>query len=206
MSNTIERLAAGAPDVGTFAVRYFEHLKAVLDRIDPDAVVRVAEEFLAARTEGRTVFMVGNGGSATTASSMANDLGFDVVRKTGTDRPFRVLALTDNNAVMTAIANDVDYESVFVNQLRIHYRPGDRLVVISASGNSANVVRAAEFVKGQGGRVIGLLGFGGGALKSMCDVAVLVTTEVGEYGPVEDAHLIINHVLAHWFQVALRAE
>ena len=77
-------------------------------------------------------------------------------------------------------------------------------MVISASGNSENVVRAAQWVKTQGGRVIGMLGFTGGELGSICDVFIHVKAESGEYGPVEDAHLIINHILAHWFQNKLK--
>jgi D-sedoheptulose 7-phosphate isomerase len=119
--------------------------------------------------------------------------------------PFRVQALTDNNAVLTAISNDAGYEDVFVNQLRVHYRSGDRLVVISASGNSPNVVRAAKWVKAAGGTVLSMVGFDGGALVNLSDIVVHVPSQPGEYGPVEDAHLAVNHVLAHWFQVRLRA-
>jgi D-sedoheptulose 7-phosphate isomerase len=204
MTNAVEQRALAAADVTAFAADYFDHLKSVLDGIDRHAVARFADELERARQDGCTIFLAGNGGSATTASSMANDLGFDVVRKAGIERPFRMLALTDSIPAITAIANDVGYEHVFVNQLRLHYRSGDRLVVISASGNSPNVVAAAKYVKERGGTVIGLLGFSGGALLGMCDVAVHVPSQAGEYGPVEDTHLIINHVLAHWFQVRLR--
>jgi D-sedoheptulose 7-phosphate isomerase len=205
MTHALEKHALAATDIGVFAAKYFDHLKFVLDRVDCEAIARVAGELERAREDGATIFLAGNGGSATTASSMANDLGFDVLRKAGTDRPFRVLALTDSTAAVTAIANDVGYEHVFVNQLRLHYRVGDRLVVISASGNSPSAVAAAEYVKALGGTVIGLLGFDGGVLLRLCDIAVHVPSQAGEYGPVEDAHLIINHVLAHWFQVRLRA-
>ena len=105
---------------------------------------------------------------------------------------------------MTAIANDVGYENLFLGQLEIHYRPGDKLIAISASGNSPNVVRAVEWVKQRGGRTIGLVGFDGGKLREMCDVVVHVKAASGEYGPVEDAHLILNHILAHWFQNKLK--
>lgn len=90
--------------------------------------------------------MAGNGSSATTATTMVNDIGFDIVRKTGTDRPFRLFALTDNNSVITAIGNDVGYENIFINQLRIHFRKGDKLIVISARGNSPNLIKAAKWV------------------------------------------------------------
>lgn len=203
MSN-VDDLFPKSNSLGEFAQGYFGYLKSVLDSIDPSAIDRLGAELEDARERGCTVFVVGNGGSAATATTMANDLGFDIIKKTGTDRPFRVFALTDNTAVLSAIANDAGYETVFVNQLRIHYRDGDKLIVISASGNSPNVVKAAEWVREAGGRVVGLLGFDGGRLKDLCDVVVHVKTEPGEYGPVEDSHLILNHVLSHWFQNKLR--
>jgi D-sedoheptulose 7-phosphate isomerase len=205
VSNNIDRCVDAASGAGQFARAYFDYLKTVLDGIDPASIDALVAEFDEARESGNTIFVAGNGGSSTTASTMANDIGFDIIKKTGTDRPFRVAALTDNYAVTTAIANDVGFEHVFVNQLRIHYREGDRLVLISASGNSPNLVAAAEWVKSRGGRCIGLLGFDGGKLRGMCEVVVHAPTVKGEYGPVEDTHLILNHVLAHWYQRKLRA-
>ncbi|PKM99057.1 MAG: sugar isomerase, partial [Elusimicrobia bacterium HGW-Elusimicrobia-2] len=81
---------------------------------------------------------------------------------------------------------------------------GDKLLAISASGNSPNIVAAAEWVKQQGGKVIGFLGFSGGKLKEISDIILHVKSEPGEYGPVEDAHLVLNHILAHWFQCKLK--
>jgi len=189
---------------GDFAKAYFGYLKKVLDRIDTASIDSLVAELEEARSNGNTVFIAGNGGSAATATSMGNDLGFDVIKKAGTDKPFRVFALTDNTSVLTAIANDVGYENVFLNQLKIHYRPGDKFLAISASGNSPNVLVAAEWVKIQGGNVISFVGFNGGKLKEISDVVIHVGTEIGEYGPVEDAHLVLNHVLAHWFQLRLK--
>lgn len=201
--NTISALYKDSADIGAFAKGYFAYLKKVLDSLDVSSVDAFEKEFEAARNEGCTIFVAGNGGSASTASTLANDLGFDIIKKTNTEKAFKILALTDNNSVMTAISNDVGYENLFVGQLKIHYRTGDRLLVISASGNSTNLVKAAEWVKSQGGRVLGLLGFDGGKLKELCDIMIHVPTVKGEYGPVEDAHLIMNHVLAHWFQCKL---
>ena len=205
MNNNMETLFAGTTNIGDFARGYFAYLKKVFDGIETTSISALEGELETARAGGHTIFVVGNGGSAATATTMANDIGFDIIKKTGVEKPFKVFSLTDNNSVMTAIANDVGYENLFTNQLRIHYKPGDRLLVISASGNSSNVVRAAEWVRSQGGRVIGFLGFDGGKLKNLCDVAIHVPTVKGEYGPVEDAHLIMNHILAHWFQCKLRA-
>jgi D-sedoheptulose 7-phosphate isomerase len=202
--NNIEKVFQRSNSAGTFAQGYFSYLKQVLDSIPSESIDQLVAEFEAARATGATIFVAGNGGSATTATSMANDIGFDILKKTGTDKPFRVLALTDNTSVITAIANDVGYDNVFINQLKIHFRPGDKLLAISASGNSPNVLAAAEWIKLQGGRVIGFLGFGGGKLKEMSDVVLHVKSEAGEYGPVEDAHLVLNHILAHWFQCSLK--
>lgn len=202
--NHIDQLYSSSTSMGEFARGYFHYLSQVLGSIDPSGLNQLEKEFEKAYQNGNTIFVAGNGGSAATATTMANDLGFDVVKKAEIEKPIRVFALTDNTSVMTAIANDVGYENLFVNQLRIHYRQGDRLIVISASGNSPNVVRAAEWVKAQGGIVIGFLGFDGGKLKGLCDLSIIVKTSPGEYGPVEDAHLALNHVLAHWFQKKLK--
>jgi D-sedoheptulose 7-phosphate isomerase len=201
--NNIDKLCNSSKNASEFAQKYFTYLKQALDSILPQSIDQLVEEFENARAGGNTIFIIGNGGSATTATSMGNDIGFDIIKKSGTDKPFRVLALTDNTSVITAIANDLGYENVFLNQLKIHYRQGDKLLAISASGNSPNVVVAAQWVKKQEGRVISFVGFTGGKLQELSDVFIHVKSEAGEYGPVEDAHLVLNHILAHWFQFKL---
>ena len=198
--NNLENAFAEVSTIGQYSRRYFSYLVEVLESVDEIEINKLGDVFESARANGNTIFVAGNGGSATTASSMANDIGFDIIKKTGTDKPFRVLSLVDNNSVVTAISNDVGYENIFINQLKIHYRDGDSLIVISASGNSPNVLKAAEWVRSRGGTIIGFLGFTGGKLINLCDVKIHVKSEAGEYGPVEDTHLIMNHILAHWFQ------
>jgi len=202
--NNIDKAFRGVKSIGQFSKEYFSYLSKVLDSISENEINKLGEVFELARFSENTIFIAGNGGSAVTATTMANDIGFDILKKTNTDKAFKVLALTDNNSVITAIANDVGYKNIFINQLKIHYRPGDYLIVISASGNSPNVLKAAEWVRSKGGTIVGLLGFKGGKLVDLCDIKIHVKTEPGEYGPVEDAHLIINHVLAHWFQNKLK--
>ena len=204
--NQIEQLYQSSDSFSDFAVGYFDYLRVVLSSVNSVEVDKLAAELMVARQKRSTIFVAGNGGSAATANTMANDLGFDVLKKTGTELPLRVVALTANPVVMSAIANDTGYENVFVNQLKVHYRAEDVLIVISASGNSPNVIEAARWVKRHGGQVIGLLGFSGGQLKEMCDVTVHFKTASGEYGPTEDAHLIMNHVLSHWLQGKLKDE
>lgn len=204
--NNIERIFNGSADIQQFSKNYFNYLFKLLNDLDTDAIAAFAEEMENARKNHNTIFFVGNGGSAATASHMANDFGMDVLKKGGGDLPFRALALTDNTSVMLAIANDDGYDRLFVNQLRIHYRQGDKLVAISASGNSPNVVAAAEWVKVRGGTVMSLIGFDGGRLKEISDVTIHAKSEKGEYGPVEDIHLIMDHLLANWLQFRVQLE
>ncbi len=202
--NNLEKEYKKTSSIGEFSKKYFSYLNNMLNSIDENEINKLENFFEDSRKEGNTIFVAGNGGSAATATTMANDIGFDILKKTSTSEPFKVFSLVDNNSVVTAISNDVGYENIFINQLKIHYRKGDALIVISASGNSPNVLNAAEWVKDNGGKVIGFLGFSGGKLLNVCDIKIHVRAQPGEYGPVEDAHLIINHILAHWFQEKLK--
>ena len=187
-----------------FMKKYIVQLNRAIESVDANEIDKLVYSLEKARKGGNTIFLIGNGGSATTASSMANDLGFDIVKKTKTKKPFKFLSLTDNNSVVTAIANDIGYDEIFLNQLKIHFRKGDQLIAISASGNSPNILKAVKWFKNQKGKVISFLGFDGGKLLKLSDIVLHVKTQKGEDGPVEDAHLIINHILAHWFQSTVK--
>jgi D-sedoheptulose 7-phosphate isomerase len=202
--NNVESIVLESNNIQQFAKSYFIYLTKLLDEIDTDAIESFKEVLEIACKNERTIFIAGNGGSASTASHIANDIGLDVMKKSDIDHPFRVLALTDNVSVITAIGNDNGYDNIFLYQLKTLYRPGDILVVISASGNSPNVVNAAQWVKQQGGTVLGLIGFDGGRLKRICDTVIHVKTPKGEYGPVEDIHLIIDHLLSFWLQYKVK--
>ena len=204
-ANTSPGLYAANPDPASFARAYFAHLSECLATIDLGAVASVIEELEAAREANQRVFIAGNGGSAATSSHMVNDLATDVARKARLDVPFRVCALTDNNALLTALANDIGYENVFVAQLQAWFQPGDRLLAISASGNSPNLLAAARWTRENGGRVISFVGFDGGALRELSDICVHVRTAQGEYGVVEDAHLVLNHLISNWLISSLSA-
>jgi D-sedoheptulose 7-phosphate isomerase len=190
-------------DASIFAGEYFDYLKKVLDGIDPAAVARFIETLLGARQRGATVFFIGNGGSAATASHFANDLA---IGSNDYEQPFRVVSLTDNMAVITAIGNDFGYEEVFVRQLRVLGKEGDVLVGISASGNSENVVRAFEFAARAGIRTVALTSFDGGRLLQIADEAVHVPTGPKEYGPAEDAHMVLDHLVGAYLMRAVRDE
>lgn len=196
--HTLENILKESVDPAQFARAYLDYLSGLLRGLDPKAIAAFIQELESARLEGNTVFVIGNGGSAATASHMANDLSVGAYPAEGP--PFRVLALTDNVAALTAIGNDAGYENLFLYQLRAHYRTGDRLIAISASGNSPNVVEAARWMKKHGGRIVALVGFDGGELKRLADVLVHVQTPKGEYGPVEDIHMIMDHLIYSWLK------
>jgi D-sedoheptulose 7-phosphate isomerase len=173
---------------------YLQFFSELLTAIDLDAVCSVVERLREVRDSGGTVYTAGNGGSASTAAHLANDLG--KAAKSSGRTPFRVLSLVDNVPWMTALANDEGYERVFAGQLENFAREGDVLIVISASGNSPNLVEAVDVARSRGAYSVGLLGFDGGALKGRVDEAILVETIPGTYGPVETAHVLICDLLS----------
>lgn len=175
--------------VPTLVARYLGDLQRLLDQIDPVALERAVEHLRRAREQGATIYLAGNGGSAATATHVANDLG-KATRRTGR-RPIRVMCLSDNVSWLTALGNDEGYERVFAGQLENFADPGDVLIVISASGNSPNLVHAVELARSRGLVTIGILGFDGGRLKAMVDEALWLRSEHGLYGPVESAHVIL---------------
>lgn len=198
--NNINLIANNNSSIELFAKQYIIYLNQLLLKLDFKKINKLKNILLNARKNNRNIFILGNGGSAATASTMANDLGFDILKKTGTTKPFKFFALTDNSPVITAISNDTGYQNIFLNQLKIHFRKGDVAILISASGNSKNLILANKWIKKMKGKTFSLLGFDGGILKKISDDYILVNSEKNDYGPVEDSHLIINHILAHWFQ------
>lgn len=201
--NNLDRIYRENPtEIASFSKGYCNYLITLLQKLDHKQLADCFQQMEEARQNGNTIFVIGNGGSASTASHIGNDFGLAVLKKTNksVNKSYRVLALTDNMSVISAIGNDSTYNNIFLDQLKVHYCTGDKLIVISASGNSPNLVSATEWVKQQGGIVIGWLGFDGGKLKDMVDLPIVITSPKGEYAPVEDMHLIINHIIVTWMQ------
>ena len=176
---------------------YLSELKITLDPIDLKAVQQAREWVGEIRSEGRQLFLCGNGGSAATASHLANDLGKGASYGRPQASRFRVVALTDNVPWMTALANDVGYEAIFAEQLRNLGQAGDLLIAISGSGNSPNVLNAVQVAREQGMRTIGWCGFGGGKLATAVDLPVVVSSQ--HMGRVEDVHAIMMHLVCYYF-------
>jgi D-sedoheptulose 7-phosphate isomerase len=158
-----------------------------------------------AYTEGRRVFVVGNGGSAATASHMACDLAKTVLGPAPqrVERRFRIMALTDNVPLITAYGNDIEYASVFSEPLRNLAERGDILIAISASGNSANIVEVVAAARTLSLKTVGLLGFDGGEVGTMVDTAIIIPSD--NYGYVEDLHMILVHIITDYFKRRLAA-
>jgi len=189
---------------GEFAKDYIKGLKDVLDRIPLEPVDEIIQAIELAQNNRQQVFVIGNGGSAATASHMMNDLCKGTLGHKG-DAPWprlRVIALTDNVSLMTAWANDTDYNHIFSEPLKNLAERGDLLVAISASGNSPNILAAVEAAKQIGVKVIGLTGFGGGKLAKLADVSFVVPSD--GYGPVEDVHMILDHIITGYLYEKLK--
>jgi D-sedoheptulose 7-phosphate isomerase len=181
---------------------YLEDLRWTLQEIDRGTLASIVSALQQARVEHRQVFILGNGGSAATASHLACDLGKGTVDYTtrGFTR-FRAVSLTDNSALMSALANDLSFEDLFSEQLATLMSDGDVVIAISASGNSPNLVRAVEYARSRRAVTIGLLGFGGGQLAGLVDHALVVSSR--NYGVSEDFHLIVQHVITQYLRRTL---
>lgn len=185
--------------VDQFARDYFTGLKAVIDRVDITQVCVFLSELERAYNEDRQIFIVGNGGSAGTASHMACDLAKTVLGKKPDrkKRRFRVMSMTDNVPLITALGNDFGYEHVFTEQLILFARRGDLLVVITGSGNSSNIINAIKMAREKGMRTAGMLGFDGGQALPLIDSPVLIPDF--SYGFVEDLHMVLDHLATAYF-------
>jgi D-sedoheptulose 7-phosphate isomerase len=181
---------------------YLVRLHAAVDALPRDRLAELGERLYRAYRSEKQVFTLGNGGSASTASHMAADIGKNTIGPNM--RRFRVVSLNDNVATLTALANDLGYENVFSEQLKNLIRPGDLLIVVSASGNSPNVLHAIRSAQAVCAEVVGILGFDGGVAATLVDLAVVVPSS--HYGIVEDAHLIVNHIMVDYFKALLAEE
>src|SRR3989344_584221 len=179
-----------------FVTDYFKQIKQALDDIDQTQIYTIVKLLFEAYRKNRQIFIIGNGGSAATASHFAADLSKGTLKRVYDlhEARFRVISLTDNMAYFSALANDLSYEDVFIQQLRNLINSKDLLIVISGSGNSPNIIKALEYARRRKAVTIGLLGFKtGGKAARLTDVPLSVNNT--KYGPCEDVHLILAHII-----------
>ena len=180
-----------------FSHHYLEYLSSLIAQLDRESIAKFADLLLSFRGSGSTIFFLGNGGSASTATHFVNDVSLGSRQF---EKPFRAISLCDNQAVITAIANDDGYENIFFRQLQILAKAGDMIVCISASGNSKNLIKAIEYARERNIFIVGLTAFDGGYLKQNCDLNIHVPTKVGEYGPAEDLHMVVCGLVGSYFR------
>ncbi|NPA65087.1 MAG: SIS domain-containing protein [Epsilonproteobacteria bacterium] len=178
---------------------YLEKLISVAQNISREEIVACANVLLKAYEEGRQIFICGNGGSAATASHFACDINKGV--SYGLEKRFKVIPLTDNLATITAYTNDVNYDIIFVEQMKNFFVPGDILIGISGSGNSPNVLKAIEYANEHGGVTIGWTGFSGGKLKEMAHYSI--NANIDDMQVSEDYHMIFTHLMMKILRKAL---
>lgn len=171
--------------------KYISELQQTMNQLPEERIQQVIQLLVEARMNQRQVFIMGNGGSASTATHFVCDLAKNT-RKPELPH-YRVIGLTDNMAIFSALANDEGYENVFSQQLISLVQPGDIVIGISTSGNSANVNNAVEVANMMGATTIGFTGFDGGRLRSLVDLEVHVPSNCIEY--VEDIHLMLEHLI-----------
>lgn len=186
------------------ATTHFQHyaseIKSTLDRMPWTAVAHVADEIHAAWRDQRTVFIFGNGGSASTAQHMAADLSKNTA-VTGLQR-LRAVCLNDNIALITALANDTGYDNIFADQLINFGHAEDLVIAISTSGNSPNVLQGVAAAHRIGATVVGITGYQGGELAKIADISVVVPSQNVEQ--IEDVHVIIEHMLTSAVRASLQ--
>ena len=169
---------------------YLNRLQETIKRLDREEINKFINMLLDARDADKQIFIMGNGGSASTASHFCCD--FNKGSSYGFNKRFKFICLNDNVPGMMAYANDVSYDDVFVEQLKNFFNPGDYVIGISGSGNSKNVLKAIEYANANGGVTIGLTGFNGGKLKQIC--ALSVNMNIDDMQISEDLHMMMDHL------------
>ena len=180
-----------------FVADYLTRLKLILDNIDSDVISDIVVMLEQTIVNKSRIYIIGNGGSSATASHMVNDLGTGLRRRNIIN--FDVVSLGDNSPVVTAIANDIGYENIFFMQMKGLINPSDIVIAISCSGDSPNIIKAVDYAQDMGCKIIGVTGFNGGYLKAMSDISFHINAPKNEYGLVEDAHMILDHILYSYY-------
>lgn len=177
-----------------FCVQYSVHLQSVLASADWAGVSALAAAVEECWQSGRQVFFCGNGGSAANAVHMANDLVYGVAKKTGAG--IKASALSANQSIITCLANDLGYDSIYAEQVAVFAEAGDILVALSGSGNSPNILKAIEQAKAMNVKTFAILGYNGGKCKQAVDVAIHFS--IDDMQIAEDMQLIVGHMLMQW--------
>ena len=189
-------------DLKQFIENYQRELSRALQLLDIVQINKILEILLDAYHSRRKVFIMGNGGSASNASHFACDIGKGTLKRIydRNEKRFKVYSLTDNVAQITAFANDLNYDDIFVQQLQNLVEKGDVVIALSGSGNSRNIIKALQYARHQQVKTIGILGFtNGGKAAKLVDFPIIIKSN--KYGICEDIQLILNHIIISWMSL-----
>ena len=172
-----------------------------INSLDESKLTFFVEKIMETIEKKNTIFFAGNGGSASTDSHFVNDLLTAYTYEQTAERPFthkkaKVQSLTESTGIVTGLTNDFNFDDIFVNQLRTVSDVGDVLVIITASGNSQNLLNAVSYANENGIFTVAIVGFDGGKVSKTAQLVIHAKTDNGDYGPAEDVHLVINHAVA----------
>lgn len=186
-------------NIKSVAKKYLNQISQALNQINVEEIQKIANILIDAYNNNKTVFIMGNGGSASTASHMACDLGKGTLKNSydPKEKRLRIISITDNVATITAYANDLSYDYIFSQQLHNLIKHKDVLIAVSGYGNSPNIVKALKYARSKGAITIGLLGNKGGKAKKLTDYNIIIKSS--NYGIIEDLHLTLNHLLTTCF-------
>ncbi len=182
-----------------FSNGYIDELKSLLDKFPHDTFQKIFEILLDAYKNDRHIFVMGNGGSGSTASHFVCDINKGSCY--GLEKRFKMICLNDNIPSILAYANDQSYEDIFVEQLKNFLNPGDVVIGISGSGNSKNILKAIMYAREKGAKTIGLSGFDGGRLSKIVDVSLIA--DINDMQKSEDLHMIVVHMLMQSLSMAI---
>lgn len=184
-----------------FSKSYLKLNSDLLKNIDLKTLESIVNLIEDCAKNNNTIYVAGNGGSASTASTFVNDVSFDVYKRSSNKKKIKIVSLNDNIPSLTAISNDINYDNVFRSQIEINFQLNDIFIVFSGSGNSKNLISAVQWIKkSKIGKTVGFLGFDGGKLSDICDHSIIIESKKGLYGPIEDLHLMCNHIISLWLQ------
>ena len=201
MMNNLDKIYSS--NIKNFSKEYLEYLSSIFKNINNEDIESFIKLIISKRNNNKNIFFIGNGGSASTASHFANDIS---IGTRSFKKPFKAYSLCDNQAILTAIGNDYGFEKIFVNQLKNYAQREDLVIAISASGNSTNLVEAINYSNQNNIDTFSLTAFDGGKLKELTNGNIHVPTELKEYGPAEDVHMIIAGMTGSYLIRYVQAE
>lgn len=184
-------------EIEDFSNKYIKKLTNLLSNINPSTISEILSTLEKTIKNKSKIYVLGNGGSASTSSHIVSDLGAGLRRRDILN--LDITSLSDNTATTSAIANDIGFENIFYMQLKGILHKDDVIIALSCSGNSPNIIKAIDYAKEIGSSIIGFTGFDGGALKEKCDINFHVQTDKNEYGLVEDIHMILDHIIYFYY-------